>query len=115
LAGLGKLHGLHLPFLIGASRKSFVRAIVAGEGLDVPQAQTALAHQLPNAAKRSPQSVRRESHPEDSATLATGDAALVTAAILAGAHIVRVHDPASILPAVRVADAVLAACNHPRR
>jgi dihydropteroate synthase len=31
----------------------------------------------------------------------------VVAAILGGAHIVRVHDPAAILPAVRVADALL--------
>jgi dihydropteroate synthase len=40
--------------------------------------------------------------------LAVGDAAMVTAAILGGAHIVRVHDPASVLPAVRIADALLA-------
>ena len=38
-----------------------------------------------------------------------GDAAAVVAAILGGAHIVRVHDPGAILPAVRVADALLAA------
>jgi dihydropteroate synthase len=38
-----------------------------------------------------------------------GDDAAVVASILAGAHIVRVHDVAGILPAVRIADAVLAA------
>ena len=43
------------------------------------------------------------------ALLPTGDAAVVVAAILGGAHIVRVHDPAAILPALRVADALLAA------
>ena len=36
-----------------------------------------------------------------------GDAAAVVAAILGGAHIVRVHDPRVILPAVRVADTLL--------
>ena len=38
-----------------------------------------------------------------------GTAAAVTAAILAGAHIVRVHDVAEMVPVVRVADAVLRA------
>ena len=41
-----------------------------------------------------------------------GDAAAVVASILGGAHIVRVHDVAGILPAVRIADAVLAAGRH---
>ncbi|MFB3154083.1 MAG: dihydropteroate synthase [Candidatus Acidiferrales bacterium] len=38
-----------------------------------------------------------------------GTAASVTAAILAGAHIVRVHDVAEMVPVVRVADAILRA------
>jgi dihydropteroate synthase len=38
-----------------------------------------------------------------------GDAAMVAAAILGGVHIVRVHDVATVLPAVRIADALLAA------
>jgi len=42
-------------------------------------------------------------------SLLSGDAAAVVAAILAGAHIVRVHEVAAILPAVRIADAVLEA------
>jgi dihydropteroate synthase len=41
--------------------------------------------------------------------LATADAAAVVAAILGGAHIVRVHDVAAVLPAVRLADAMLEA------
>ena len=57
-----------------------------------------------NAAKR-----RHAAPQPNSALLLTGDAAVVVAAILGGAHIVRVHDPAAILPAVRVADALLAA------
>ena len=39
----------------------------------------------------------------------SADAAAVVASILAGAHIVRVHDAEGILPAVRIADAVLEA------
>ncbi len=35
-----------------------------------------------------------------------GTAAAVTAAVLAGAHIVRVHDPAEMVQVVRVADAI---------
>jgi len=38
-----------------------------------------------------------------------GTAATVTAAILGGAHIVRVHDVAEMIHVARVADAVLAA------
>jgi dihydropteroate synthase len=41
--------------------------------------------------------------------LASADAAAVVASILGGAHIVRVHDAEGILPAVRIADAVLEA------
>jgi dihydropteroate synthase len=41
--------------------------------------------------------------------LQLGDAAAVVAEILAGAHIVRVHDVGAVLPTVRIADAVLAA------
>jgi hypothetical protein len=39
---------------------------------------------------------------------------VMVAAILGGAHIVRVHDPGAVLPAVRIADALLAA-NNPIR
>nr|MBA3949113.1 dihydropteroate synthase [Acidobacteriota bacterium] len=38
-----------------------------------------------------------------------GTAAAVTASVLAGAHIVRVHDVAQMVDVVRVADAILAA------
>jgi dihydropteroate synthase len=46
--------------------------------------------------------------PDDTGKL-FGTAAAVTAAILAGAHIVRVHDVREMLPAVQVADAILQA------
>ena len=110
LAGLEKLQRFHLPILIGASRKSFVQAIVAGEGLDSSQAKRPAALYWPLARKDTSESKRRRAAPvQTSALLPTGDAAVVTAAILGGAHIVRVHDPEAILPAVRVADALLAA------
>ena len=92
MAGLARLQRFHVPILTGASRKSFVRAIVSGEGLDPSRPSG-------RGAKSSP----------DASLLATGDAAMVTAAILAGAHIVRVHEPAAILGAARIADAILAA------
>jgi dihydropteroate synthase len=38
-------------------------------------------------------------------------AAAVTAAILGGAHIVRVHDVAGMKPAFQIADAILASLN----
>jgi dihydropteroate synthase len=105
LAGLEKLHRFHLPLLIGASRKSFVQAIVVGEGLEPSRAQRPGARYWPIAgtSERS-----RHTPKQNSDLLLTGDAAAVVAAILGGAHIVRVHDPGAVLPAVRVADALLA-------
>ena len=97
LAGLARLQCFRLPILVGSSRKSFVQAIVAGESLE-------------------PSQVKRQAAfwpMQNSAPLAIADAAAVVAAILGGAHIVRVHDPEAVLTAVRVADAVLAA-NNPR-
>jgi dihydropteroate synthase len=109
LAGLEKLQHFHLPLLLGASRKSFVQAIVAGEGLDPSPAPRPGARYWPIAGKRGDESERSRHAPkQNSALLVTGDAAAVVAAILGGAHIVRVHDPGAILPAVRVADALLA-------
>ena len=110
LAGLEKLQRFHLSLLIGASRKSFVQAIVAGEGLDPAQAQRPRARYWPIAGTHGDKSERRrDPRRQNSEILVTGDAAVLVAAILGGAHIVRVHDPGAILPAVRVADALLAA------
>ena len=107
LAGLRRLERFHLPLLIGASRKSFVQAIVAGEGLDPAQAPRPGVRYWPIARAHGDPS--KPVNKGNSSLLLTGDAAAVVAAILSGAHIVRVHDPGAILPAVRVADAVLAA------
>lgn len=102
LAGLERLRSYGLPILVGSSRKSFVRAIVAGEGAGerfaLPPYQVGERSALPREGQALPYHC-----------LLSGDAAAVAAAILAGAHIVRVHDVAAVMPAVRIADAILAA------
>jgi len=94
LAHLDRLQRFKLPILVGSSRKSFVRAIVSGEGL-VPHL---------SARGRSATALAGE---KLSASLPSGDAAAVAAAILNGAHIVRVHDVEQMAPAVRIADAIV--------
>lgn len=106
IATLDRLKRFRLPLLVGASRKSFIQAVAAGEGLD-PAKQPAKTR-----AARGPWKLVRARVPVDSEALRmvqTGDAAAVTAAILGGAHVVRVHDVAAIMPAVRIADALLGA------
>ena len=103
LAGLDRLRRFRLPILIGASRKSFVQAVVAGEGLDPSR---------PRKARANYWALTRSSARELAASrqgLLAGDAAAVVAAILGGAHVVRVHDVAGIIPAARLADAILQA------
>jgi len=73
LAGLPAIAALGYPMLVGASRKSFLKAALG----DIP------------AGARM-----------------WGSAAAVTASVLLGAHIVRVHDVAAMVQVVRVADAV---------
>lgn len=80
LAHLDDLLALGQPLLAGLSRKSFLGRTLAAGGADLPPDQR-------------------------------GDATLAatTAAILAGAHIVRVHDVEPAVQAARIADAILAA------
>jgi dihydropteroate synthase len=104
LAGLVRLRHFHLPLLVGTSRKSFVQAIVRGEGL----APTGLRQ-----SHRQIWPLSRGERAGQAPPLQIGDAAAVAASILAGAHIVRVHDVAAALPAVHIADAVLAAGRRP--
>jgi len=99
LAHLGKLRRFGLPILVGTSRKSFVQAVAAGAGLNA----LALGGSRGGGAHWP---MARELYGK---TLLAGDAAAVVASILAGAHIVRAHDVAGVLPAVRIADAVLGA------
>jgi dihydropteroate synthase len=77
LAGLGRLHELGRPLLIGLSRKGFLGEAVRDDG--------------PGSDARR-----------------TATVAANTAAILAGAHVLRVHDVAAAVAAVAVADALLA-------
>ncbi|MCJ7503153.1 MAG: dihydropteroate synthase [Acidobacteriia bacterium] len=134
LAQLERLHAFHLPILIGTSRKSFVQAVVVGQGLEpsdvAPRIGGAHAGLKPGAtltrakahaglkpgatltrAKRRSTSywpVIWAVGARHGMPLQIGDAAAVAASILGGAHIVRVHDVAAIFPAVRIAAAILA-------
>ncbi|CAB1079367.1 Dihydropteroate synthase (EC [Olavius algarvensis Delta 1 endosymbiont] len=72
---------LNTPLLIGASRKSFIRKLLKGA------AESDIAPDLP--------------------LVETGSQATVAAAILNGAHIVRVHDVAGSLATARIVDAIV--------
>lgn len=78
LAGLSKLHELGFPLLTGTSRKSFIGRTLARAGKDAP-----VEHRL------------------------YGTLATVTALVLQGAHIVRVHDVKPAVEAVKIADEIL--------
>jgi dihydropteroate synthase len=83
LAKLPELARLGFPLLVGTSRKGFLGATLARNGALVP----------PDGR-------------------IWGTAATVTASIIAGAHIIRVHDVAEMVQVARVADCVL---NHRMR
>jgi len=72
---------LDLPILVGPSRKSFIRRLVK-----------------PDGAKDIPASLP---------VVETGTQAAVAAAVLNGAHIVRVHDVANTAATVKVVDAIM--------
>ena len=78
LARLPELAKLGFPLLVGTSRKTFLGATLARDGKHAP--------------------------PEERIW---GTAASVAASILAGAHIVRVHDVTEMLQVARVADCLL--------
>jgi dihydropteroate synthase len=78
LARLSEFARLGCPIVVGTSRKSFLGKAMAGpEGPDIPPGDRLL-----------------------------GTAATVTASILGGAHIVRVHDVAEMARVVRVTDSI---------
>jgi len=79
LARLPELARLDCPIVIGTSRKAFLgKALAAPDGTSAPPGERLL-----------------------------GTAATVTASILGGAHIVRVHDVAEMVQVVRIADQVV--------
>jgi dihydropteroate synthase len=112
LASLHRLRRFGLPLMVGSSRKSFVQAVAAGEGLDTRTRAAGTAQGRGQNAGTSHGPWKLLAARQGEAThaplaLQVGDAAAIVAAILDGAHIVRVHDVAAMLPAVRIADAIL--------
>jgi len=85
LQKLPQLAKLGYPLLVGSSRKGFLGATLARDGKPAP--------------------------PEERIW---GTAATVTASILNGAHIVRVHDVAEMVQVARVADCLLDPKRRPR-
>lgn len=85
--GLAQLARLGYPILVGPSRKSFIRRTLE-DTLVAPRAQ----------------GTKRAVSPEE---MLFGTAAAVTAAVLSGAHIVRVHDVRQMVPVARLADRLL--------
>jgi dihydropteroate synthase len=85
LQKLPELAKLGYPLLVGTSRKGFLGASLARHGKSAPPEERIWA-----------------------------TAATVTASILGGAHIVRVHDVAEMAQVARVADYLLAPHNSPR-
>jgi dihydropteroate synthase len=82
---LPQLAKLDYPLLLGTSRKGFLGATLAREGKPAPSEERLW-----------------------------GTAATVTASILNGAHIVRVHDVAEMVQVARVADCLLEPGQSPR-
>ncbi|MDT8070018.1 MAG: dihydropteroate synthase [Terriglobia bacterium] len=88
LAHFGEFGALGLPLLAGPSRKSFIGCTIAERLAEVAGSELA---ELPASQRLY------------------GTLAAVTACVLQGAHIVRVHDVRATVEAVAVADAILAA------
>jgi dihydropteroate synthase len=81
LRRLDRLAELGVPLLVGTSRKAFIRRTLAGE--------------------------RQEDIAADLPEVETGTQATVAAAVLNGAHIVRVHDVHTTAVTVKILDAIL--------
>jgi dihydropteroate synthase len=88
LAHFGEFDALGLPLLAGPSRKSFIGRTISERLAEVAGAEPA---ELPTHQRLY------------------GTLAAITACVLQGAHIVRVHDVRATVEAVAVADAILAA------
>jgi dihydropteroate synthase len=83
LARLSEFARLGCPIVVGTSRKAFLGKAMAGPGEPIVPSEKRLL----------------------------GTAATVTASILGGAHIIRVHDVAEMVRVVRVADQIVNAKN----
>jgi dihydropteroate synthase len=104
LASLERLRSFRLPILAGSSRKSFVQAAAQGKAAGSSRAGTG-----ERRAADLWENASMEAGAGPPSPLRFADAAAVVAAILGGAHIVRVHDVAAMLPAIRLADGILTA------
>jgi dihydropteroate synthase len=85
LAGLAQLQELGFPLLVGTSKKSFIGRTLARDGKDAPANERLF-----------------------------GSIAAMTASVLNGAHIVRVHDVKAAVDAARIADEVLKSAANSR-
>jgi dihydropteroate synthase len=85
LARMDQLHELGFPLLVGTSRKSFIGRTLARDGQDAPAGER--LH---------------------------GSIAAMTASILKGAHVVRVHDVKAAVEAAKIADEVLRSAANQR-
>ena len=84
LRGLAALEELNVPLLVGASRKAFIRSLLKPEDAsDIPA---------------------------DRPDVEAGSLAAAAAAVMHGAHILRVHDVAGTRAAMTVIDAIRHAC-----
>lgn len=81
IAKLNELKTLNVPILVGPSRKAFIRKILKGDALD---------------------DISSESHGVEIGTQAS-----ITAAILQGTHIVRVHNVANTCATAKIVDAII--------
>ncbi len=106
LTHLDALHALGFPILAGVSRKSFLTRPLNTTLLSAP---TLLSSRTPNLLSSRTLSERGEPKGEGSAS-STSDPTTIanTAAILAGAHILRVHDVRPARAAADLADRILA-------
>ncbi len=77
---LSRFQSLGLPVVIGTSRKAFIRKILAGKSAEP------IAPHMP--------------------VVETGTQATVAASILAGAHIIRVHDVAGAVAVAKITEAI---------
>jgi len=114
LAKLHRLRRFGLPIMAGASRKSFIQAVAAGKDVTTGPAVKRLIWPLTGPVRPKgmtgpkTKSTRLRPQRDDLLLVDAADAAMTAAAILAGAHVVRVHNVTAVLPAARLADALLA-------
>jgi len=107
LAHFAELQALGRPLLAGVSRKGFLRMVLETRMREIVAGATAVVRGDPTSAESG-----RCGAPSGEASLAACDVATIAAsvaAVLAGAHIVRVHAVRRTVEALAVADALLAA------